>query len=164
MGKGYAFKCKTCGHEYNVNIGIGFMYPQIFRETLEKIAAGEYGAEWKEAYDKNLYVAIDAATVLFKCNKCGNWEKGKDISLYAPNHPELIPTKQYGEKTVEEWGYVPYVTYSDLVNEYHLIKPYQHKCKRCGEDMQPSNEVPECLPCPNCGSESEMLPSIIMWD
>ena len=35
-----------------------------------------------------------------------------------------IINKRYGEKTVKEWGYVPYVMPSDLKYDYTFIKSY----------------------------------------
>ncbi|WP_154649900.1 hypothetical protein [Butyrivibrio proteoclasticus] len=46
MGTGYRFKCKECGHEYSILLGIGFLYPKVYRDTLKKIADGKYGEEF----------------------------------------------------------------------------------------------------------------------
>ena len=45
MGMGYSYKCKKCGHEYSVFLGVGMMYPQVYRQKLDEIAEGAYGKE-----------------------------------------------------------------------------------------------------------------------
>ena len=35
MGDGYEFTCSKCGKKYAVCWGIGFMYPEIFSDTLK---------------------------------------------------------------------------------------------------------------------------------
>lgn len=37
MGTGYLFKCKNCKKRYSVQLGIGFLFPKVYRETLESM-------------------------------------------------------------------------------------------------------------------------------
>ena len=60
-----------------------------------------------------------------------------DVTLYAPNDLASISKKHYGIKNVEEWGYVPYVTWDDLKQDHHVFKRYYHKCEKCGNDEVP---------------------------
>ena len=122
MGMGYSYICKKCGHKYSVFPDVGMMYPHVYRQKLAEIAEGAYGTERKNLVEKTSYAAIDAEEIIYICRSCNRWETGTDITLYAPDDPESISKKQYGIKTVEEWGYVPYVTGWDLKEDYHVLK------------------------------------------
>ena len=87
-----------------------------------------------------------------------------DPTLYAPDNPEQILNQQFGEKTVREWGYVPYVMDYDLKEQYHVIKRIYHKCSHCGKRMhKATNAELETLPCPKCG-EPNRATDFICWD
>lgn len=164
MGHGYIYKCKKCMHEYNVHLGIGMMFPKVYRETLADISEGKYGSNLQELYNNTPYAAVDAEQVVYICNRCGSWELGIDLTLYAPNDPDSIPQKQYGAKTVAEWGNVPYVMQWDLEKEYHIVKRYYHRCSKCGKRMHKASSSELCnLPCPECGS-SNQAEGMFMWD
>ena len=51
MGTGYMFECKKCKYQYGIYPGIGFSYMSLCKKTLDKIAKGKYGKEFKAAYD-----------------------------------------------------------------------------------------------------------------
>lgn len=164
MGQGYRFVCKKCDCLYFASYGIGMMYPQAYRKLLEEIENGKYGKEWQQLLKDNPYAAVNAEIIVYICKECGHWETGQDITLYAPNNPDSIPKKQYGIKTIEEWGYVPYVTASDLKEEYHVLKHYYHKCSKCGKRMhKASDDEIQHLPCPKCGTENEAEGGLL-WD
>ncbi len=164
MGQGYIFKCRKCHHEYGVNLGFGFGYPNVYTEKLEAIASGEYGDELKDLFEKTLYAAIDAEEVLYVCNGCGSWKVGTDLTLYAPDDPEALAKKEYGEQTVEEWGYVPYVTKADLREDYHAVKRRYHTCGNCGKRMHKADEKEQqSLRCPKCGTINEAKREFL-WD
>ncbi len=135
MGLFYSFKCQKCSKEYSVFLGAGMMYPHQYRDKLSEIATGKYGSSWQELYKNTPFVAINADNVIYVCSACNTWEEGTDITLYAPNDPESISQQRFGEKTVSEWGYVPYVMDSDLKADYHVLKRYYHCCRKCGKRM-----------------------------
>ena len=164
MGRGYTFKCKKCQNEYSVSCGIGGAFPHVYRSCLSDIIAGKYGEEWKELALSEKYIAVDASRYLYICNSCGNWELTYSLSLYKPKDPKSIPDKQFGIKTVREWGYVPYVTPSDLEDDYIFLKSYVHKCCKCGKRMHKANtDHLASLACPKCGTENEVN-GTIRWD
>ena len=165
MGTGYSFKCKKCQYEYNVSLGIGFMYPDVYQTKLKEISSGEYGIERKKLFETTPYAAINAEQVLYICGSCHTWEEGTDVTLYAPNNPENIAKKQYGVKTVEEWGTVPYVMKWDLDKDYHVVMRYYHKCPKCGKRMHKASEYEgSILCCPKCGTPNEDSGLGINWD
>ncbi len=164
MGQGYNYICKKCKYEYSVHFGKGMMYPTVYRSVLTDISEGKYGSGLKEIYDNTPYAAIDARQVVYICKRCSSWELGTDVTLYAPNKPDIILKKQYGIKTVAEWGYVPYVLSCDLKDEYHLLKRYYHHCCKCGRRMHKASFTElRNLSCPKCGSENQSE-DFFMWD
>ena len=169
MGDGKRYKCKKCGEEYWVNLGIGMMFPHVFSETIEDIKAGKYGEEWKNLINSGEYIVPDAESYLFYCKACGTWEVTEDLSLYQPKDLEAIKKKEFGEKTVEEWGEIPYATMADFKEEYNLVKKRVHYCPKCKEEMTRYGNLYKArgilnkLPCPNCSTENKPE-SMILWD
>ncbi len=164
MGRGYSYKCEKCHHEYMVFPGKGMTYPEFYQKKLDEIEQGVYGKDWQEIYKATTYPSIDASRVIYVCSSCNNWDEGFDLTLYAPDDPEYISEKRYGEKTVKEWGYVPYTTADDLKNNYHIVKRYYHKCKTCGQRMHKATEDElQNLSCPKCGAPNRS-DSPLFWD
>lgn len=160
MGSGHGYICSKCGNEYEVLLGVGM---RTYETTIDKIKNGVYGNEWKDIFSSQEYMAVDAEKNLYTC-KCGNWTVEHSLSLYAPKEPDKIPDKQYGIKTVKEWGYVPYVMKYDLDNDYYCIKHYIHRCQKCGSEMQKTDtKTIHSLPCPECGNINS-ISSFVNWD
>ncbi len=164
MGSGYGFKCKKCGCDYNIHCGIGMMFPTVYKSCIDDVKKGVYGDEWKSIASCEKYFAVDASLNLYICNKCNNWNTQYSMSIYKPKSDNDIINKRYGEKTVKELGYVPYVTPFDLKDDYTFIKSYIHKCDKCGHRMHKVDiDHLSSLPCPKCGSENNEL-DMIRWD
>ncbi len=167
MGKGFSYKCGNCGKEYQAFYGIGFLFPQTYEKIMKKAKTGKYGQEWKELSRSKEYVVIDAEDHVYVCGKCNHWSVEPGLSLYEPKDVDTLREKPYGEKTVEEWGEVPYVMASDLQEDYQLLKRRVHKCSKCGSVMHKATKVDLLqLRCPHCGGEPEgdMPDNAIMWD
>lgn len=164
MGSGYDFKCKKCKTKYSAMPGIGMMYPKVYQEVVEDIKNGKYGPECQEIMNSEEFVAVNAEREIYICNECKHWETDLNLALYRPKNAEAIRTKQYGIKTVEEWGYVPYVMGYDLKAEYSLVEVFVHKCKKCRKRMHnATDEELQTLPCPKCGTENATS-GLLMWD
>ena len=160
MGYGYEFECRNCQHKYSISLGSGFLYPEEYRKEIKKISAGNYGAEWKQAFEKNPYTAINAESVLYICSSCNAWECVTDITLYIPNNPASI-AYEYEKKNrrpdrfVSSW---------DLKDRYHVLKRHYHKCKKCGKRMHKASKGEEqSLCCPKCGTANESIGEFC-WD
>lgn len=152
MGSGIGLKCSKCGKKYYANTGIGFLFPQVYRETLADVKSGKFGEEWKDLASSEELVAVDAEDYLYICGKCGHWVVEKGLSLYAPNDINALMKKKYGDKTVKDRGEVPYAMSDDLEDDYHLLKEWIHKCPKCGKSMHVATWDEETsLHCPKCG-------------
>ncbi|MCH5193898.1 MAG: hypothetical protein J1F11_08060 [Oscillospiraceae bacterium] len=167
MGKGLSFVCKNCGHKYDIHLGSGFFFTEVYESSIKKIKAGKYGKEWKELIKSQAYIAVDAEDYLYICNSCGNWKVLQNLSLYAPKKPEEIAYKKYGEQTVEQLGYVPYVMRHQLKSDYQLLKSYPHNCPKCKKIMSEysDNDLDHIttLQCPKCKTENEVS-GLFFWD
>lgn len=163
MGTGFSYCCEKCGEEFSVHLGAGMRFPTVYQDTMRDIIAGKYGPERRTILYNEPYAAVDIEQYVYKCS-CGYWKVDKELSLYAPNNPEAIPKKQYGIKTVEEWGYVPYVTRFQLKEDYHLIKRYIHICSKCGKRMRKAQKRElEEIRCPKCDSLCRQR-DYLFWD
>ena len=151
MGMGYDFICKKCGHWYNIHLGSGTMFYKVYQSCIRDIQAGKYGEEWKALALSHEHIAVDAETYLYICESCGNWKTDMDLSLYEPKEPDKIQNEKY----FMLWKLEKYCS---------LLKPYVHKCDKCGEIMHKFNEEQvSSLSCPKCGTENEIA-GVIYWD
>jgi len=164
MGRGEIYKCSKCGNEYSVYFGTGFSFDSVYGETMEDVASGKYGEERKELLEKVKYIAVDSESDVYICGNCGFWKQEQGLGLYKPKNPEKIAKEKFGDKTVEELGYVPYVMRYKLLEDYRLVKTYVHRCDKCGRRMRRATEEDlGRLPCPVCGTENLMTRQIL-WD
>lgn len=168
MGDQFCFTCEHCHHEYAAHIGRGFGYDEIYRARIAAIKAGAYGPARQEALNKTPGAVINADYVLYICNSCKAWEVSTDISLYAPNRPEDMPSKSNEKKTpikaraVQLFRYIQKKQY--FFEQYHLMRRYYHRCSRCGKRMhKASQDEMVALPCPKCGRINQVRESR-MWD
>ena len=153
MTKQRSYRCSKCGHVYYVFTGPASNYPAQYYGVMQDIRAGEYGEEWKTAFEKTPFAAFNAVELLYLCDDCNVWEVAADITLYAPNDVEKIKKKRYGDDTVGKLGYVPYVTVDELKTDCHVVKQYVRKCECCEKPMRkvPDRERVK-LRCSMCGA------------
>ena len=145
-------------------MGIGMMFPKVYQQIINSISDGEYGQRWKDLFDSQEYVAVNAKKTVYICRNCGHWETNYILDLYVPKKPEEIPNKRYGIKTVAEWGYVPYVIEYDLKENYKILKHFVHTCTNCGRRTHKAsdNEL-QNLSCPKCGKDNKIT-GFVNWD
>ena len=60
MGRGLVYRCPNCGKEYHVLVGSGFVFPEVYRETLLRVLNGEYGVRLQNEIKTSPFAAIDA--------------------------------------------------------------------------------------------------------
>ena len=167
MGYGYDMACSKCGRHHAVMLGCGFSLPTVYSELVSDIETGAFGKEWQELAAQTECFAIDVETHLFRCETCGFWECAPSLSIYTPKDVEKTLETQYGEKTVREWGRIPYVTAKELESDYVLVGEFTHVCEHCGHDMRMfSNRRTHraTLMCPDCGGKLERCEGVLLWD
>ncbi|MCF0115206.1 MAG: hypothetical protein HUJ56_07625 [Erysipelotrichaceae bacterium] len=164
MGSGIVLMC-AC-KEHHINEGIGMRYPTNFKEKMQEARDGKLGVDMQKATEGKQYLAIDAAIEFVYCDSCGYWVCESNNDLYEPKDLEKIKKESFGEKTVEEWGEIPYVWEFD---DYNLIYHYQHMCPHCNKEMRHPKRIDKRvlnkIKCPDCGGKlEESDDSMIMWD
>lgn len=130
MGSGGEYKCRKCGFEFASLYGIGFCFFTSHIETIEKGKNGELGDELKEFFEKHEDGTIDSAYTVLCCEKCGNLENGKDLTMYIVQGNDKKEQVEYAK--------------------------YPHKCKKCGGRMRIVG-ADEQLICPKCKIPLERL-------
>ncbi len=161
MGIAYTKKCSKCNYSLYVSDGVGFMFPKVYEETIEKARKGELGQELKRFLEEHVDGAIDASYSIFRCNHCGELANYMNLTMY-------IPKSMTDKMDNGIWsGAFPfkganYVVPSLLKDFYIEYGKYHHKCETCGMDMQ-IVEDDKKLVCPKCKvllEESEL----VLWD
>ena len=160
MGNMIICRCNNCCFERNLNLGIGFSYPQVYNRTVERMKNGELGEEAKIFIDENPYGAVDCSLIAASCTDCGNIQSVMDLTMYIPK--DLGKVKHIRRRKRGIWSiaypgkkddYVDVNSYEnkDLYMEY---RKYEHKCDLCGGRLEiirdfelKSGE----LKCPQCG-------------
>ena len=162
MGRGYKKTCKKCGFSFSCYEGAGFLFPRIYKETVEKSLSGELGKDIKGFLEVHPDGAIDVETVALCCEKCGNLKSGKNLAMYLPKINN--PTK----RNDTQWSVAfpapadKYVMRSDLNQYYEKFADYPHICEKCNGKMRivKSNET---LMCPKCNEPLEISEEF-NWD
>ena len=181
MGTGKIFICDKCGHEVHASWGAGFLFPQVYIDTIRQIKEGKHGPLIKSFIEEHPDGAVNAETTLARCDECGHYENVQDLTMYIP---------QNGYKRVVDperiWSTSAYFKGADYIARYELedhyieYKKYPHKCKCCNGNMsiipltsysadstgrdvdEIDSEIKE-IECPVCG-EKMIVMSFINWD
>ena len=164
MGKGYFYKCKKCKKEYLAELGIGMSFPNVYREVMADVKSGKYGDEFSNIANSREYVVVDAGCEVYICEHCDKWYSEYVLNLYEPKNTDRISKKLYGNKTVEELGYIPFVIPHILRANYRLLKRYVHHCPDCGKiTHKASKKEILTLPCPYCKAKNNETGELF-WD
>ena len=170
MGQGYGCTCNKCGYSFSANLGVGFLFPMVYRETVGAMKKGEYGEQGKKFFDEHSDGAIDCETVVARCSACGEYGLVPALTMY-------VPKKDFDTAKMEPKGRwsvafpcegAEYVSWLDLKKYYDLYEKYDHRCPECGgaaeivEDFEKKLEEGE-LSCAKCDGTLK-LADIIMWD
>ena len=147
MGEGRHYYCKKCGYTFEADLGIGYMYPAVYHDTMESARSGRFGDAIKTFLAAHPDGVIDPQNVAVRCTECGNLELVQDLSMYLPKDPGKVSTADY----VMDF------------RDYTLVQKYQHKCSQCGSSMTVlKGKNLNNLKCPHCGEQ--LSEKQIMWD
>lgn len=167
MGEGFCWQCPDCNYEFSANIGIGFLYPKVYVETIEAAKRGDLGDDLKELLDVYPNAAINPETVILQCSECGDYDARPILTAYVPKESEQIPPKEKGQKWSVAFPFegASYVTSYDMEKYYDLYMEYDHRCKKCGGGMFPfpKSRRENDMICPICKKTLEIV-SFYFWD
>lgn len=169
MGAGFCWQCPDCNYEFSANIGIGFLYPKVYAETIEAAKRGDLGDDLKELLDVYPNAAINPETVILQCSECGDYDSRPILTAYVPKESEQIPPKEQCRRWSVAFPFegASYVTRYDMQEYYDLYMVYDHRCEKCGGKMValPSSfrEIENGMICPTCKKPLKMV-EFSRWD
>lgn len=165
MGSGIKLECKKCGFELSASLGIGFLYPNVCEEILQKMKEGVFGEEFKEDATTIPNVAIHQETSLFVCDHCGDLVVDDVIDLCA-----LIEGKKKRDgKFCSAMDYpadISYVMTVDIGDTYRIVRSVEHKCEKCNNPLRVVKQIKRslgALKCPKC-KEKLSVGDAYCWD
>ena len=162
MGEIARYQCEKCGYRFSASLGVGFDFPRVYAETVEKMKSGKLGEEAKRFFDEHPDGAINCEDVIMQCEKCGEYDSREALTMYVPKegHVHKVPEGI--------WSVAAPFTGQDYVSEWELEEgfteyaDYPHKCETCGGNMR-IIASDEPIVCPHCGEE--MAKSLVgFWD
>ncbi len=176
MGSGFVLRCKKCGYKKELYLGVGFRFPQIYQETIESARKGKYGKIVQMFLEEHPDGVLNCDRVLLQCPDCNYLETGLDLSMYIPKQ-DTIPKEQGRLAVSAPFEDASYVAPWKLDN-YELIRHYEHICRKCGTKMKALNEKDlekengPLFPrreqtefgCPKCGEPLWNVDRKILWD
>ena len=162
MGSGCRMECPQCGYKFNRSEGVGFLFPMVYAETVEKAKKGKLGKEIKQFFEDHEDGAIDVSDVTLCCEDCGFLSTRMDLTMYLPKDgkPHKVENSNWSSACTGEG--LDYVMNSDLDEYYMEYMKYPHKCKKCKGKMH-IVKGNESLLCPKCKVAME-IKDIILWD
>ena len=162
MGSGYKYGCPNCKFTFGCSTGVGFMFPAIYKETVQRARAGELGQEIKSFFEMHEDGAINAEEVMLCCDEYGHLATGKDLTMYTPKSG-MPKQNEHGRWSIaapfENENYVSEYELEEFYDEY---AKYKHTCEECGGNMHVVG-ADEKLMCPKCRTQLE-LTGRFLWD
>lgn len=137
MGEGVGYICPKCGHEQMTWQGVGMMYPQVCEKFEEKFRNGEFGEERQKLVKNYKIIDINCEMRSYFCPTCKNFQSQHDLTLTC-----LEPLDQ-------------------SLPQYVCL-PMQHKCEKCGTEMQ--EHKGQTVLCSKCNTPLKPSGLMVDWD
>ena len=175
MGRGIELKCSKCRYSFGNNFGVGFLFPQTYQETMEAARKGKLGKDVQSFLVEHPDGALDCDQVLLQCTSCSEMDRGMDLTMYVPKDKSDV---YEGEWSIAcSFGGVSYVAPWVLKEQYRLVKPYDHVCRKCGKKMRiikeedlvfegqeyKGTDMEVNVNCPKC-HKPMVIGGCLMWD
>lgn len=162
MGKMIYLKCNKNGeHCDNLMLGCGKGLPIVYKQVINSIKKGKYGAEIKNFLKENPKGVIDCSKVIVECPKCKHYDVVYDLSMYIPKkNNSFYENKNY---VFPRW----------LKRDYKKVKSFKHICSKCSTEMKTVKiKEDDCgeiikikkLKCPKCTGLLEWNGDCSFWD
>lgn len=163
MGSIYTCKCNKCGFSYEAWTGVGFLFPKVYEETVNKMKAGEYGPQGKDFFEAFPNGAITCDNVVIQCTRCHKLSEVPELTMYIPNNrydPQKINENKVPWSTAFSFNNKKYVSSGDLNKYYTEFEKYDHKCPECngkavivpGFTDDCSKGIDRHVVCPQCSN------------
>lgn len=166
MGLIFGCECKKCGYQFSSLVGVGFLYPKEYSDTIEKMKNGFFGNQGKEFWEAFPDGAISCERIVVQCKDCGSLMAVPELSMYIPKdsfNPSTVERKVPWSTAFSGAGY-NYVSFSELENHYELFEMYDHRCSKCNSNtiIVPGftenmiDGIDRHVRCPGCGNILEI--------
>jgi hypothetical protein len=154
MGNGYVINCQKCNYKFEAMLGVGMLFPVVYKETVNDISIGIYGDDYKMIFEEHKNAAVNCEDEVAICNKCGKLQTIRNMSLYLPKDDGIEPAD--------------YIMPEDLKSDYNKVRDFEHNCS-CGGALRiikfPDELFDGKINCPECGAKLEFDPlNMIFWD
>ncbi len=165
MGHAYECKCNKCGYEFSAELGIGFLFPDVYKKTVKAMKKGKYGSEPMEFFKEYPYGAVNCEYVVLKCSSCKEFFKDLSLDMYISNK-DFISSRVIDSESITERNYVALF---ELEEKYILYKKFDHKCPKCKKSMENVDDfgdkvVEEKIKCPKCNEGTMIITDFYWWD
>ena len=155
-------KCPKCEYTFEQWEGVGYMFPMVYAETVQRAKNGELGEEIQNFFNEHEDGAIRADSVTLCCDKCGALRTGKDLTMFVPKGNKSDQTEHGRWSVAMPFEGARYVSDTELELYYSEYMKYPHKCDECGGSMHIVGYGEE-LKCPKCKVKLE-TEDFICWD
>ncbi len=163
MGNGIEFTCKKCGHTDSAMFGVGFLFPDVYQNTVSEIKAGKYGSKWKELFEQIPGAAVNAEEELYVCPACGGYASEPNLTIYEPKDPAISKVHNEVFAIANPASGQEYVVPWELAGDYRRVKVFVHKCPECGKRMH-KYRAGDRLRCPKCRQGWMEETGYLNWD
>jgi rubrerythrin len=117
MGTGLIMQCPNCEEEQLFDAGIGYFFPQVYKEIVQDIKNGVYGAEIRKVLEENDNAYVNAENLIYHCEACDFYDMHPCLDVYI-----LESDREYA---------MPY----DFEGREPIFK-YPHICPECGAPLK----------------------------
>ena len=163
MGNGLILTCSKCGYHDDISLGVGFMFPTVYQETVTRIQAGEFGDHWKELFESIPGATVNAEDEFYACPSCGHYSVEPNLAIYAPKDPNESKVHPEGFSVCNPARDKEYVTPWEIGTKCRLVKTYVHRCPECGKRMHKTRTT-DRLKCPKCKAGLMEETDAFNWD
>lgn len=165
MGQGYKFECEECGFSTNASLGIGYLYPMVCDDILDRMKKGAFGEEIKEAANTTPGVAVHQSASVFICDKCRSWCIDDVIDLCVPIQEVNEENRRFSVAN-EATNEITYVMDCDIGETFEILHSVERTCSCCNRKMRPVKKSRMSLlklKCPKCQKKIDIRGSYD-WD
>lgn len=170
MGKIIGYKCQDCGYKFTAFLGVGFSFPAVYAETVEKMKSGKLGKDAQQFFKDHPDGSVNCENVLFQCDQCHKYFCDKDLSMYVPKGGVTMPPKTGRWSVAMPFEGAEYITKEDLDKYFEPYKRFDHRCKECGGKLSfaaddISEHIQMEIECPICHGRMKLkLEDLGYWD
>ena len=145
MGTKHRLLCENCGYFVDYYEGINMFHPQICKQILYEMKAGDYGEEFKKYATILSNPAVHMQEALFQCEACGALKGDKilEICEKVGEYPPYVKGSWRGVDNLEKFPMA--------LNGVHKTVYRKHHICECGAEMLPITRVGQ-MNCPQCQS------------